>query len=198
MANMCLGSLSIICSKELLAEIRAFVKNGDKLFDLNKIVPVEDATTAYERWGTDRNVYEEYKTNTGFCFLTAWSPCSRAVEKLAKRFPEASFRYVYDESGNGFCGAEVYENGQLVYSLDADYHEVFADDEKDPEDEPFISTDILPVSGNTIDVKFIPTSQDSEWTIGQIYYREQVDEYWGRQFKGNAKFKGAQPVEWFY
>lgn len=105
MANMCFGSLCIICNKELLAKIRVFVKSEEKPFDLNKIVPVEDAASAYENWGTNRNVDEEYETDTGFCFETAWTPCSRAVEALAKRFPEAAFRYVYDESSIGRTGS---------------------------------------------------------------------------------------------
>lgn len=199
MPNWCYGSLTITCSEELRETIRNYVQSDEKVFDLNRIIPVDDDNDLplHEIWGSCSNVDEECAYDTGYTFVTAWMPCSRAVEKLAKSFPEASFRYVYDESGTGFCGAEAYENGQLVYSLDADYHEIFSDDDDDTEDEPFIDLDILPVSGNEIDVRFIPTGNDGEWTFGQIYYREQVDEYWGRQFKGEAKYKGEQPVDWF-
>lgn len=199
MPNWCFGSLIITCSEEQRETIRTYVQGDEKVLDLNRVIPIDsdDNVPLHEVWGSCSNVDEVCANNTGYTFVTAWTPCSHAVEALAKQFPEAAFRYVYDESSMGFCGAEVYENGQLVYSLDADYHETFDDDEEDPEGEPFISTGILPVSGNVIDVKFIPTSQDGDWTIGQIYYREHVDEYWGRQIRGEARFKGEQPVDWF-
>ena len=197
MPNWCFGSLTITCSDELRETIRTYVQSDEKVFDLNRIIPVDDDNDLplHEIWGSCSNVQEECSDDTGYVFETAWTPCSRAVEVLAARFPEAAFRYVYDESGNGFRGAEAYENGQLVYSLDADYHEVFSDDDA-PDIEPFIDPDILPVSGNKVDVRFMPTAKEGDWTIGQLYYREQVDECWGQEIKGEVKFKGEQPKEW--
>lgn len=199
MANLCFGCLSITCSDELFATIRDYVKSDEKVLDLNRIIPLgeDNSYSPYEAWGSCSNVYEEEAYDGGYIFSTSWTPCILAVKALASRFPEASFRYVYDESGMGFCGAEVYENGQLVYSLDADYHEAFDDEEENTEDEPFIALDILPVSGKEIDVLFIPTGKDDDWTLGQIYYRERVDECWSKEIKGTVKFKGKQPTDWF-
>lgn len=153
-----------------------------------------------ENWGTKWNSEDVCLDGNTFGFETAWSPCSPVILALAKRFPEAAFRYVYDESGMGFCGAEEYRNGKLVYSLEADFHETYLEDdsESDEENPPFIDGDILPVSGQPIDVKFIPTGTDGEWTVGQIYYREQVDDEFGRQLKGEVRFIGEQPTTWFY
>ena len=69
--------------------------------------------------------------DTTYSLETAWSPCSPVIAALAKRFPEATMRYSYSESGFGFCGVEEYQNGILTYSLDGDYQEYFCDEEDD-------------------------------------------------------------------
>lgn len=40
MANCCFGSLAIDCDKEMFEEIRYFVQSEEKVFDLNRIVPI--------------------------------------------------------------------------------------------------------------------------------------------------------------
>lgn len=198
MANCCFGSLAIDCDKELFEEIRGYVQSEEKVFDLNCIVPIPagaDCDWLNDHWGTRKNVDEEYLSGQSYCFTTAWCPCSPAVQALAERYPQAAFRYTYDECGEGFCGVEEYRNGCLVYRLDADYHEYFEDD--DPQDEPFIDESILPRTGNAIEQAVFATEYDGEWATGEIYYREQVDEFWGREFKGTVQYSGEQPKEWY-
>ena len=57
--------------------------------------------------------------------------CSPVIKRLAEMFPDACFDYYYDESGVGFCGEERYENGKLVYIMEADLSERWYDDEDD-------------------------------------------------------------------
>lgn len=198
MANCCFGRLAIDCDKELFEEIRSYVQSEEKVFDLNRIVPIPvdaDCDWVIEHWGTSKNVDEEYLNGQSYFFTTAWCPCSPAVQVLAECYPDATFRYTYDECGDGFCGVEEYRKGCLVYRLDADYHEFFEDD--DPEDEPFIDESILPRTGDTIDQTVLMTEYDGEWAMGEIYYREQVDEFWGREFKGKVQYIEEPPKVWY-
>ena len=57
------------------------------------------------------------------------------IEELAKKFPDASFNYSYYEPNMCFCGKERYENGKLVYIMEADISERWKDDDlpNDPE-----------------------------------------------------------------
>ena len=198
MANCCFGSLTIDCDKALFEEIRSFVQSEEKVFDLNRIVPIpadREYDWVIDHWGTGKNVDDECLSGQSYCFTTAWSPCSPAVQALAERYPQATFRYTYDECGEGFCGVEEYRDGSLAYRLDADYHEFFADDE--PQDEPFIDKNILPYTGKAIDQAVFMTEYDGEWAIGEIYYREQVDESWGRECKGTVQYIGEPPKVWY-
>ena len=109
MANCCYGSLAIDCDKELFEEIRSFVQSAEKVFDLNRIVPIpvdKEYEWVIDHWGTGKNVDDECLSYQSYCFTTAWSPCSPAVQALAERYPQATFRYTYDECGEGFCGVE--------------------------------------------------------------------------------------------
>ena len=120
MANCCFGSLTIDCDKALFEEIRSFVQSEEKVFDLNRIVPIpadREYDWVIDHWGTGKNVDDECLSDQGYCFTTAWSPCSLAVQTLAERYPQATFRYTYDECGEGFCGVEEYRDGSLAYRL---------------------------------------------------------------------------------
>lgn len=200
MANICFGYLDVDCEEELFEEIREFVRSEEKEFDLNKIVPIpEDDDRLWKRncWGTDRNVDEEYLSGQSYVFTTAWCPCSLAVKALAERYPKATFRYTFDENGSGFCGVEEYKNGRLVYELEADYEEHFYDEEEAPDDAHLVGEDVLPRTGNDIDCAVVPSGNDGEWMLGKIYYREKVDEFWGREFEGTVRYIGEQPERWY-
>lgn len=78
MANCCYGSLAIDCDKELFEDIRSFVQSAEKVFDLNRIVPIpvdKEYEWVIDHWGTGKNVDDECLSNQSYCFTTAWSPC---------------------------------------------------------------------------------------------------------------------------
>ena len=151
-------------------------------------------------WGTKWNAEEVSLKKKTFRFDTAWSPCSPVIRALVKRFPEAHIIFQYSEPGCGFCGVEEYKDGVLVYQMSADYREIYKDDddESDADIPRLIDESILPVSDADPDVLFIPTGTEDDWTVGKIYYREQVDEWTSREFMGEVKYIGDEPTEWFY
>ena len=140
MPNCCFGALKISATKELVEEILELVMgvadDGTPAFDFSKVIPIPDGLSdgtkwRAENWGTTRIGFDASFNNDCLFFWTAWSPCSPVVERLAQMFPDACFDYSYDESGMGFCGEERYENGKLVYIMEADMSEHWYDDEDD-------------------------------------------------------------------
>lgn len=72
MANCCYGSLAIDCDKELFEEIRSFVQSAEKVFDLNRIVPIpvdKEYEWVIDHWGTGKNVDDECLSDQSYCFI---------------------------------------------------------------------------------------------------------------------------------
>ena len=155
MPNNCFGTLTITANSDLLTKILDTVHGTgyeeDNPLDFDKIIPMPENIYrgsigpeekkiygknnwydwSIENWGTKWNSCDTTFDLDTFSFWTAWSPCSPVIKRLAEMFPDACFDYYYDESGAGFCGEERYENGKLVYIMEADLSERWYDDEDD-------------------------------------------------------------------
>lgn len=199
--NRCIGTLAIECNKELFEQIREFVKSEEKVFDLQKIVPLPidaEYDDKLEYWGTHENVNSDkvyaYNDEYSFDFETDSSPCSPAVKVLAERYPEAIFRYLYEEDTPGFTGVEAYRNGHLVYKMNAEYVELSDDWTDDYKPKSMIDESILLPDEEGAVVR--ETGKDREWTKGKIYCRE----FWGDYVKeciGTVQYSGEPPKEWW-
>lgn len=92
-------------------------------------------------WGTkwtesDLRVAEEYNVNKfsnlatiAFAFETAWSPPIEAFNKIAADYPKLLFTLYYEETGMGFCGSDVWANGDHVESDSAELISDYFDEE---------------------------------------------------------------------
>ena len=155
MPNYCSGALTVTANSDLLMKILDTVHGTgdeeDNPLDFDKIIPMPDYiyrgdvgpeeraqygknnwyNWSIENWGTKWNSCDTILDQDAFYFWTAWSPCSPVIERLAQMFPDACFDYSYDEPDDGFCGEERYENGKLVYIMEADLSEQRYGNEED-------------------------------------------------------------------
>jgi len=95
-------------------------KNGDAIFDFDRIVPVGDVPDWYkqriEKWGTK---WEGYDLNIGesiIDFFTAWSPPIPIIGKLAELHKDYMFRLEYYEPGMAFRGiaTAIWQDGEVL------------------------------------------------------------------------------------
>lgn len=56
-----------------------------------------------------------------FDFQTAWSPPVEAFDQISKDYPNLLFCLYYLEEGMGFCGRNVWINGESIESYQAEY-----------------------------------------------------------------------------
>ena len=195
MPNNCCGTLKITASDELLKKILDTVHgtgdDEDNPFDFNKIIPMPDYIFrgdidsevrklygknnwydwSIENWGTKWNSCDTERYGNCFSFWTAWSPCRPVIKALAEMFPNATFDYWYEETGNAFCGHEIYEHGKAKYIMEADYEEfwIVDDDYDGPQFEDYYAGNekvTITILGITNGVR-----------QGRIEKREDMDEY---------------------
>ena len=94
-------------------------KNGEKIFDFERIEPVGDVPDWYEqrceKWGTKWVGYDLLIGETNIDFYTAWSPPLPIIKKLAELHRDFVFRLDYYEAGNAFRGvyAAEWQNGEV-------------------------------------------------------------------------------------
>lgn len=92
------------------------------------------------------------------------------IKALAEMFPNATFDYWYEETGNAFCGHEIYEHGKAKYIMEADYKEIeIVDDDDEPQFEDYCEGNekvTITILGITNGVR-----------QGRIEKREDMDEY---------------------
>lgn len=75
-----------------------------------------------KNWGTKWGCYSHYDVHMDdvrsprLRFSTAWSPPSNGVCHISTMFPELRFKLQYWECGCGFCGMDLYQNGDIVDS----------------------------------------------------------------------------------
>jgi hypothetical protein len=138
MPNHCFNSLTV--SGEMLQIIqREYIgkdKNGDMIFDFEKIIPIGDVPDWYEqrlkKWGTKWVGYDLYIEGSTINFYTAWSPPIPIIKKLAELHKAYVFRLEYCEPGNAFRGEatakwqhdEALINDRCWDMTDKDYEEL--------------------------------------------------------------------------
>lgn len=81
-----------------------------------------------EHWGTKWGIYSdqlEYKKPTGkakYTFESAWSPASKIILAMSKRFPKLNFVLKYYERGAAYKGIYEVKGGQVIRDvLDRNY-----------------------------------------------------------------------------
>ena len=202
MPNYCSGNLSIKCTESVFEQIVKYVKSEKSIFDFKKIIPAPDCENitcdwSWENWGTKWNAVDADVYGCSFSFETAWTSCSPVIAALARKFPEASMRYTYNESGCGFCGVEEYQNGKMVYCLEGNYSEYYLEDETE-EPEYLIPENVLGHNENdTQTERFLPQMHAENKTAGKLYLHEKCDDLWGYEIIANVAYVGEQPSCWF-
>ena len=108
-------------------------------------------------------------------------------------FPEACFDYWYDESGMGFCGQEKYEDGKLVYIMEADMSEQWIYDEDDPP--------VNFVDGQEVETKTVIEENDKYKTgkivriIDEEEYRTLIEGFFCEGKNDNLRDKLYETIE---
>lgn len=124
MANYVMNLLSLHGSEEKIADLFAYVKSADTIFDFNKIMPIdidgpEDLDNHLQHntridkqrnlWGTKSNANDVEVDNEQIEFYTAWSPPISVIARLAELFPELTISHKWSEESLGInCGEIVY------------------------------------------------------------------------------------------
>lgn len=148
-------SISTKTPKQFAELIQGIMNDSEQPFDFNRIIPMPEElrdTEAFNQpnanelkqkygftdwydwssanWNTKWNACEveftiETSTNLSLTFNTAWSPPTPVIEKIAELFPFASIEHKYEESGMGYWGEVIYENGNAISSeegeIDCEY-----------------------------------------------------------------------------
>lgn len=79
------------------------IKNWGTKWDVNDL-----------RQSQDIFVNEDGIANVSYYFETAWGPGIEAFDKIAADYPNILFTLYYEEPGMGFCGSDVWANGEHV------------------------------------------------------------------------------------
>lgn len=93
-----------------------------------------------ENWGTKWGDCETHLAQTltaspnnfatvAFSFDTAWAPPIEAFHKIASDYPKILFCLYYQEPGMGFCGKNVWANGECQEQESADLITDYFDEE---------------------------------------------------------------------
>lgn len=125
-------------------------KNGERLFDFNKIIPTPDDIyqgdlgeqeklkygdkTWYEwnikNWGTKWNAYSVGYTYSAIHFETAWGHPFPVIKALSKMFPKIEFLVAFaDEDLGSNLGAYKIKNDKAedIYMIDNLFDQLFAE-----------------------------------------------------------------------
>lgn len=65
-------------------------------------------------WDTKWNAYNTDEVDEGITFLTAWSPPTKVLIALSKKFPEETIINIWDDEGDDLIYQDLYENGCLL------------------------------------------------------------------------------------
>jgi len=122
------------------------------------------------------------------------------IAALAKQFPEAVFSYTYRETSMGFCGAEEYRDGKLVYIMEGDIEDCYYDED----DEPLHCDDLSPITSEDLyccKEKFVPIGKKMNdsgnlLVCGRFYCHEYEDGRLSRRTNGYAAYKDNEPKYW--
>jgi len=95
-------------------------KDGEKIFDFERIVPIGDVPDWYkqrlEKWGTKWDGYDLNISESIIDFFTAWSPPVPIIKKLAELHKDFVFRLEYYETGIAFRGIATaqWQDGEVL------------------------------------------------------------------------------------
>ena len=78
--------------------------------------------------GQEFTIIDDYAM-IAFNFETPWGPPIDAFHKISKDHPNILFALYYEEPGMGFCGNNVWANGECVEETEADLVSRFFDEE---------------------------------------------------------------------
>ena len=193
MPNYCNNCLTIKGNSDTTKKIIDFVRSEESAFDFNKIVPMPDYIYqgavgpkeekiygknnwydwSIENWGTKWNSEDVLIDGDEIQFLTAWSPCDPVIAALAMMFPAMRFVYTFEESGMGFCGERIYENGKLIFLYDGDYKENPLYEEDDEcANEYVLSDPMFPIMSFGFRTLITDKIKIGDLTCGKLYHRE--------------------------
>ena len=146
MPNWITNKLTINADNETLERIIAEVRNGDKPFDFEKVIPMPDNVYkgnlgpeeeklygknnwydwSIDNWGTKWNachnneddIVEIFNGKLVYEFDTAWAAPFPVALKLSEKYKCACTLEYYDEDFGYNCGCFVCDNG----AVDTDFH----------------------------------------------------------------------------
>jgi hypothetical protein len=122
MPNHCCNTL-VISADAMPIILKNYIgedKNGEKIFDFERIEPIGDIPDWYkqrnEKWGTKWVGYDLNIGETIIDFFTAWSPPLPIIKKLAELHKDFVFRLEYYEAGMAFRGIYTasWNNGEVL------------------------------------------------------------------------------------
>jgi len=110
MPNHCCNTL-IISADAMPIILKNYIvedKDGEKIFDFERIEPIGDVSDWYEqrceKWGTKWVGYDLNIGDSIIDFFTAWSPPIPIIKKLAELHKDFVFRLEYYETSIAFRG----------------------------------------------------------------------------------------------
>jgi len=79
--------------------------------------------------GQDYTEYADGHAVIAFNFETAWAPPTDAFEKIAEDYPNLLFCLYYEEPGMGFCGKNIWANGECQENYHSELVQNYFDEE---------------------------------------------------------------------
>lgn len=79
--------------------------------------------------GQEYTKHDDGTAVIAFNFETAWAPPIEAFDKISEDYPNLLFCLYYQEPGMGFCGTNVWANGEQVESTEAELVSSYFDEE---------------------------------------------------------------------
>lgn len=124
MANYVRNVLILLGAKENVEKVMRLLSGKNGLLDMANIIPVPKGSDVdihqwkIANWGsTDALDCIRNKDNI-ISFSTAWTAPLKAIEALAKKFPEVDFRYYWATDDRGAdSGLQLWENGAIIEEI---------------------------------------------------------------------------------
>lgn len=70
--------------------------------------------------GQEYTEVDDHRAVIAFNFETPWGPPIEAFNKISTDYPNLLFCLYYEEPGMGFCGKNIWANGECVESVEAE------------------------------------------------------------------------------
>jgi len=134
MPNWCWNNLTVMCTKEHVAELQDFVDKStsikDTEFSFEGTLPRGDREDWYnwslENWGCKWDACESYVNESepqcfSVGFDSAWAPPTEWLRNIMDDYPNLEFELEYDEPGMCFAGTLIVHGAQGLF--DDQYYE---------------------------------------------------------------------------